>query len=68
MRREQPHSFFQACVDCAEGLLDIFHLGATALEDADPEDDAANLHNDLLQLGNDFRRVMLQIDAGNLPE
>jgi hypothetical protein len=68
MKSNQSNFLLAACIDCAQGLFDIFRIGTAALDDVGPEDDAANLHHDLLQLGNDFRHVMRQIESGNLPE
>ena len=68
MKSIQSNILLEACTECARGLFDIFRIGSTALNDVDPEEDAANLHHDLLQLGQDFRHVMRQIESGNLPE
>ena len=52
----------------AEGLFDIFSIGATAMEDHTPEADARNLRHDLEQIGGDFRRVMSDIESGAYSE
>ena len=68
MKSNQPHFLLEACIEGAQGLLDIFCIGATALDDLTLEDDARNLHHDLMQIVGDFRQVMSQIDSGDLPE
>ena len=68
MKSHQPHSLLEACIEGARGLFDIFCIGATALDDLTSENDARNLHNDLLHIDGDFRRVMSQIESGDLAE
>lgn len=68
MKLNHPSSALDVLTETAEGLLDIFVIGASALEDHSPESDVRNLHSDLEQISGDFRRVMSEIDAGSFSE
>jgi hypothetical protein len=61
-------SALELCSESADGLLDIFSIGANALEDHTPEADARNLRYDLQQIGEDFRQVMSEIGSGTCNE
>ena len=66
--KAQLSSAMEALREGAENLLDIFGIGATALEDRTPDADARNLRRDIERIGGDFRHVMSEIDSGRLSE
>lgn len=68
MKLHQPTSALDLLAEGAEGLLDIFMIGANAMDDCSPDADATNLRHDLEQIGGDFRQVMSEIESGSFSE
>jgi len=68
MKLHHPSSALDLLAEGAEGLLDIFMIGANAMEDCTPNADATNLGHDLEQIAGDFRHVMSEIESGSFSE
>jgi hypothetical protein len=64
MKSYRTSSIPQFFTECAQGLFEIFSIGANALEERSPEADARNLRHDLHQISGDFRKVMSAIGSG----
>lgn len=68
MKAHQTPSALAVLAEGAEGLLDIFEIGATSMEDHASEADTLNLRYDVEQIGGDFRRVMSYLESGSFSE
>lgn len=64
----RPSSPLAVLIEGAEGLLDIFKIGANAMDDRAPDADARSLQHDLEQIGGDFRHVMSAIESGSFSD